>query len=80
MGAPAYTVPKSGCSALDAPQLAIQVADMAATGYCVVFEMSVFQALSAGNITCPPRSPLPLPNAANERWWPAADATSESPM
>jgi hypothetical protein len=66
-------VPKSGCSALDAPQLAISVEELESTG---ADEMSVFHALSGGKIWRPPRSPLPFPQAWTVTDWPAADTTT----
>src|SRR5436190_8473719 len=47
MGAPAYTVPKSGCRDVDEPMLPTYVDDLASTGS---LDTSACQKLSAGNI------------------------------
>lgn len=50
IGAPLYTVPKSGCNAALAPQFAINVAEFGSTGSA---ETSRFHGLSAGKIERP---------------------------
>ena len=59
-GAPAYTVPKSGCMPAVAPHDAIRLSEFASRGAA---EMSVRHGSVAGKIARPPRSPLPLPRA-----------------
>src|SRR5579862_4739422 len=60
LGAPWYTVPKSGWSWLLLPQLAMRAAELGSTG---ALEMSVFHGLEAGKIWRPFRSGVPLPVA-----------------
>src|SRR5262252_4650397 len=56
--------PKSGCSPIDAPMLAIRLSEFASTG---AEEMSRFHALSAGNGTAPfSRAPTPSSAVAIE--------------
>src|SRR3954467_4106819 len=50
LGAPAQTVPKSGCSPVFNPMLAISAAEFGSTADP---ETSVFQGLSAGKQRCP---------------------------
>src|SRR4051794_3043893 len=57
LGAPFQTVPKSGCSPVVRPMLAIRLAEFGSTGS---WETSRFQALSVGN-TCRPAIVAPPP-------------------
>src|SRR2546423_2255260 len=52
LGAPAQMVPKSECSPVIRPMLAIRLSEFGSTG---AVETSAFQGLSAGNGSAPPR-------------------------
>src|SRR2546430_8754030 len=73
-GAPAYTVPKSGCIPVSAPHDAMRLSDRASRGEP---EMSVRHAFDAGKIGLPPRSPLPFPSAVKVTEAPAIEAVTE---
>src|SRR4051812_24755042 len=57
LGAPFQTVPKSGCSPVVRPMLAIRLVELGSTGS---WETSRFQGLSGGN-TCRPAIVAPPP-------------------
>jgi len=73
LGAPAYTVPKSGCIPFVGPHEAIKLSEFASRG---APEMSVRHGLFAGKIARPPRSPLPLPSALKVTEDPAIEAVA----